>query len=47
MSRHDLILSYDTCNAIGQRYQKQIRCLSLILLSISDIFIKENPKVLQ
>ena len=37
---------HDICNPIDQRYQKQIHYFSLILLSLFDISVKENQKVL-
>ena len=40
------LIFYDTCNIIDQRYEKQVHCLSLILLSLFDICVKESQKVL-
>ena len=43
----DLDLFYEVCNAIDQGCQEQICFLSLILLSLFNIFVKENQNVLQ
>ena len=39
-------LFYDICNAIDQRYERQIHYPLLILLSFFDIFVKENQMFL-
>ena len=39
-------LFYDICNAIDQRYERQIHDTLLILLSFFDIFVKENQMFL-
>ena len=47
MTRLSLNLSYEVYNTMNQHYQKQIRFLSLILLILSDVFVKKNQKGLQ
>ena len=47
MIRLYLDLSYEVYNTMSQQYQKQIRFLSLIILNLSDIFVKKNKKDLQ
>ena len=44
MIRLYLDLSYEVYNTMSQQYQKQIRFLSLIILNLSDIFVKKNQK---
>ena len=45
MIRLYLNLSNEVYNTMNQHYQKHIRFLSLILLILSDIFVKEIKKV--
>ena len=40
------LIFYDTCNIIDQRYEKQVRCLSLFLLCLFDICVKKSQKVI-
>ena len=42
MIHHDWDLFPEVCNAIDQSYKKQIRRLSLNLLGLFDIFVKES-----
>ena len=42
----DLDLFHEVFNTINQCYQKQIHFLSLILLSLLDLFVKEIQRVL-
>ena len=47
MIHQDLDLFYGICNRINQHYQKQINYFLLIILSIFDISVTENQKVLE